>query len=207
MRLNLNALTRTQLESSALEAGAALDTLLPSDLIPASEETSAHNTDADVGANSSPPDWSHHPLAPHFEHIFHPTHTRTLTHARLGGMSALLTRFAVATVHRHAVTPGEVVDEDRPTNQNAHSTSYEVLFEETSNKLQMDFSRRAAEVDNGRSHLDVDSMHVPSSDNFYLQTMHDLDIKAFYSKLIIAWGLFFVFWTVSDRPTSFLAIC
>jgi hypothetical protein len=197
MRLNLSALTYVQLEASALEAGAALDTLLPSDLMPATEETSVHNADADVEP-SSLSGWIHHPLASHFQHVFHPTEARTLTHARLGGMSALLTRFAVAAVHRHATTPDDLVDDDRPTNHIGMPTSDTVQFGETSDKLEM------AEGDKDHSHhLDFSSMIAHSSDNFDLQTMQDLDTKAFYSKLIIAWSFFFTFWTVSDRLVSF----
>jgi potassium channel subfamily K, other eukaryote len=192
MRLNLNALTLAQLEASALEAGGTLDALLPPDLVPAAEETAAHDTDADTGPNLL--GWMHHPLASHFEHVFHPTEARTWTHARLGGMSALLTRFAVAAVHRHVTTPDEVLNQDMPTNQNGNSASATIVTGETSDKPQ-----DPPEEDEEHPHLDFSSMVAHTSDNLDLQSMEELDTKAFYSKLLIAWTLFFVFWTVSAR--------
>jgi hypothetical protein len=198
MRLNLHALTHTQLEASALEAGVPLDTLLPSDIIPAAEEIATRHPDVDVQPNSSaPPSWIHHPLASHFKNVFRPTQAPTLTHARLGGMSALLTRFAVAAVHKHAVAPDEPLDEYRPSNPKGKPVSEAVFSAETSNNRQTDPSP-TAEADIGRLHFDLNSTLARSSDKLGLQMMRDLDTKAFYSKLIIAWSLFFVFWAVCD---------
>jgi potassium channel subfamily K, other eukaryote len=166
MRLNLSALTHMQLEASALEAGVPLDVLLPSDLIPSAEETSGHNTDADIGTNASAPlDWMHGSLDSRFERVFHPTAAHTLTQARLGGMLTLLTHFAVAAVHRHAPT-ADVLDQHRPTNQGANPASSNVLSGETSNNLQTD--PPIIKVDKSASHLDFSSMVAHSSDNLDL---------------------------------------
>jgi potassium channel subfamily K, other eukaryote len=202
MRLNLSALTRTQLEASALEAGVSLDTLLPSDIIPATEETATH-TDARARPNTSEPrSWIHHPLASHFKNVFRPTQARTLTHARLGGMSALLTRFAVAAVHKHAVAPDKPFDAYVPSQPNGNAAIKTALSGETLNNFQTSLPPMA-QVNKRLSHLDFNSTRTRSSDNLALQMMRDLDAKVFYSKLIIAWSLFFVFWAVSDRLAPF----
>ena len=194
MRLNLGALTHTQLEASALEAGVPLDALLPSDLIPSGQETSAHNTGADMGTNTSAPlDRLHDPPASRFKRVLHPAAARTLTHARLSGMLALLTHFAITAVHRHAPTV-DLLDQHRPTNQGINPAN---SSGGTSNNLQTDPPIR--KMDKSASHLDFSSMVAHSSDNLDLQVIEDLDTKAFYSKLIIAWTLFFVFWTVNDQ--------
>ena len=200
MRLNLNALTQAQLEASATEAGVPLNTLLPPDFIPAAEEIAVHDEDANKPSAASA--WIHHPLASHFEHTFHPTQARTLTHARLGGMAALLTRFAVAVIHIHATEPDKPLDESAPSNQNGDLSSEAVVVGETPNNLQIDPSP-TIEVDNDLRHLDSDSMPPHPTDNLDLQMMQDLDTMTFYTKLIIAFGLFSVFWTVSAHLTSF----
>ena len=202
MRLNLDALTRTQLEASALEAGVSLDTLLPSDIIPAAEETATH-TDTGARPNTSEPrSWIHHPLASHFKNVFRPTQARTLTHARLGGMSALLTRFAVAAVHKHAVAPDKPFDAYVPSQLKGNTTNKIALSGETPNNFQAG-PEPMAQVDKRHSHLDFNSTLPRSSDKLALQMMRDLDAKVFYSQLIIAWSLFFVFWAVRDRLVPF----
>lgn len=185
MRLNLNALTHTQLEASAAEAGVPLYELLPSDFIPAAEESPVY-----VEPNSSAPGWIHHPLASHFENVFRPTQARSLTHAKLGGMSALLTRFGVATTHEHATTP------DGTSGNGDMNPDGEAAVSGETSKIP---SPAKAEVGKGLSRLHFDSAPRRSSDNLVLQTMQDLDTKAFYSKLIVALGLFSVFWTVGDQ--------
>jgi potassium channel subfamily K len=190
MRLNLKRLTLAQLEASALEAGVPLNTLLPSDFIPAAQETAVHS----VSAASA---WIHHPLASHFENTFHPTQARTLTHARLGGMSALLTRFAVAAIHIHAATPDEPIDDSLAT-QNPNPAGETVISAETTNNMNID-SPQTAEASKSLSHLDSHVTSAHSSDSLAIQMLHDLETMTFYAKLIIALSLFFLFWTVSKR--------
>ena len=74
--LNLNALTRAQLEAAALEAGAPL-----ADLLPSGHETSENGT-GNVDTQPQP----------------------RLTHMRIGGMVSLLGQFAVAFAHSHIDT-------------------------------------------------------------------------------------------------------
>jgi potassium channel subfamily K, other eukaryote len=193
MRLNLNALTQAQLEASAAEAGVPLNTLLPPDFIPAAEEIAVPDEDADKPSAASA--WIHHPLASHFEQTFHPTQARTLTHARLGGMAALLTRFAVAVIHIHATEPDKPLDESAPSNQNGNLSSEAAVVGETPNHLQIN-PTPTIEVDS-------DSMPPHPTDNLDLQMMQDLDTMTFYTKLIIALGLFSVFWTVGAHFSLF----
>lgn len=202
MRLNLEALTHTQLEASALEAGVPLGTLLPSDFVPA-EEAAANGTDTQVEANSSAsPGWIHHPLASHFENAFHPTQARNHTHAKLGGMSALLTRFGVAAVHTHATALDKPFREGGPPIQPGRPVSEAVIAGATPN-LQIDPSP-TIETDKDLSHLGFNSMPARSSDKLILESLQDLDKKAFYTKLIIAWSLFFIFWAVSVASCLFI---
>jgi hypothetical protein len=181
------------LEASASEDGVPLNTLVPSDLIPAAEETAAPDVNVDKPSSASA--WIHHPLASHFEHAFHPTQARTLTHARLGGMAALLTRFAVAVIHIHATEPDEPLDEGGPSTPIAKPASKAVLSRVTTSNLQIDPSPTIEEHSS--------PMPPHSSDNLDLQMMQDLDTMTFYTKLIIAFGLFFVFWTVRVCLASF----
>lgn len=197
MRLNLNALTHAELEASALEAGVALEKVLPPDFIPAREGPAAHNDDADVASNSSaPPGWIRHPLAPHFETAFRPTQALTRTHAKIGGMTSLLTRFAVAAIHENAAVPDERHNGDVPFHQNVNPVAEAVLSGETSDNLQENPTPRT-EIDKGV--LPIDPTAADLSDKLGLQMMRDFDTKAFYSKLIIAWSLFILFWVVSER--------
>lgn len=203
MRLNLEALTQSQLEASALEAGVPLSTLLPSDFVPAAEEAAVNSTDTHVAANSSASGWIHHPLASHFENAFHPTQARNHTHAKLGGMSALLTRFGVAAVHTHATALDKPLREDGPPTEPGKPVSEAVIAGATPNNLQIDPSP-TIEADTDISHLGFNSMSARSSDKLILESLQDLDKKAFYTKLIIAWSLFFIFWAVSVASYPFI---
>jgi len=205
MRLNLDALTHAQLEASALEAGVSLDTLLPVDLLPA-QRPPAHNAGANMAANSSmTPIWINQALASHFENVLRPTQGRTLTHAGLGGMSALLTRFAVATALTHAAAPEEPPNEGRSSNQNGDPINDVALSGETSKNLQAEQSQ-TGEMVQGHSHIDFKAIPERPSDYLGLDTMQDLDKKTLYSKLVIAWSLFFIFWIVRDRIVLLSAI-
>jgi hypothetical protein len=205
MRLNLDALTHAQLEASALEAGVPLDTLVPVDFLPA-QQIPVQNAEANVAVNSSmAPSWINQALASHFENVFRPAQARTLTHARLGGMSALLTRFAVATALTHAAAPDEPPIEGGSSNQNRDTINDAAISRETSKNPQAEQSQ-TGEMDQGRSHFDFNAISERSFDYSGLETMQDLDKKAFYSKLIIAWSLFFVFWTVRGRVVLFSTI-
>ena len=206
MRLNLEALTHTQLEASALEAGVPLSTLLPSDFVPAAEAMTANSTDTQVEVNSSTsPGWIHHPLASHFENAFHPAQARNHTHAKLGGMSALLTRFGVAAVHAHATALDKPLGEGGPPIQLGTPINEAVIVGATPKNLQIDPSP-TIETDKDFSHLGFNSIPARSSDKLILESLQDLDKKAFYTKLIIAWSLFFIFWAVSIASRPFIKI-
>jgi hypothetical protein len=193
MRLNLQALTRAQLEASALEAGVPLDTLLPVDFVPAATETADDNSDEEATVRAHPAAGWIDTLASRFGRA-QPTQSRNFTHARLGGMSALLTRFAVAAVHGHATKP---VQHSGTSDQNGEPADEAVLSEKVPNNLQTNPSPKL-EAANGISHLDYKLSFARSSDKLNLETLRDLDTKAFYLKLLIAWSLFFLFWTVSS---------
>ena len=179
-RLNLEALTDADLHAAALEAGAPLSKLVPEALR--------------TNGNSPPTV----PLSPRPTTIEHgqgiPT-SMSLTHARLGGMLAVLGNFAMA------VTPAANANaaEEIP---NATATSAVVNEGETNNddhEAMSDHPPRSA------------SYRVPLT---MTATMHDDDHSMeaslaedakhlFYTRLGIALLLFFIFWAVCSefKPT------
>lgn len=172
MSLNLKALTHAQLEASALEAGVPLSMLLPSDFVMAPEETTNRDTVANGDESSTIlPGWAQHPLARMMGDAFQPNEARTLTHARVGGMAALLTRFAVAVIQGHAMSPDELENENRDAPDGVEKAAH-----------------------HHHSH-DIHSY----SDHHDFGAMEEMEKKAFYEKLIVAWSLFLVFWCVSYR--------
>lgn len=177
MRLNLQALTHAQLEASALEAGVPLDTLLPEGFVLGHDDATI---ELPVPHQPAGDGWAQHPLAKQLENAFHPTQARTLTHARIGGMAALMTRFAVAGIHGHAMSPDERARAQRDEDEDQND----------SNNGPTDSAEKPAE-----------SSHEPQTTESYhrndLGAMEDLEKKAFYAKLTVAWSLFIIFWFVS----------
>ena len=166
MHLNLHALTRAQLEASALEAGVPLDTLLPKGFVRGRDDS------------PQPVDnrWAQHPLAKHIDDAFHPTQTRTLTHARIGRMAALMTRFAVAGIQGHAMTPDERAKAERDEEQDQNDLNESPTIELSNQVYQ------------------TTGWHNQSESGAMEQ-------KAFVAKLTVAWSLFLVFWFVSTNST------
>ena len=203
MRLNLNALSHVQLEASALDAGAPLDTFLPSDFIPASEEENGHMKDVGDGYSTSAVRVQY-PLAPHLANGSSATQACTHSPARLSNVSALPARFGVNPVHKNPTITDEPLDKDGPSNGGGTPVIEAACLRDTSNNLQAGPSL-VAKVDKGRSHLNFKSTRAHLSDNSDLQTMQNIEKKrAFRSKLIVSWILFFTFWTVSDRLYYFV---
>lgn len=201
MRLNLTALTHAQLETSALNAGAPLDTLLPYDFIPAIEETDAHNMDTNVELNSSSPFQA--PLTPRLGGVVRPAQAHAHAYTRSVGISALFTRIANVLFHKTATASGEHHDHVGPSSRWSQPAGNSVFSEETPNAVGAELPA-ANTVDGGLSHLHLQPPRTPSPDNLDLQTMQMTEKKrAFRWKMIIAWVLFFVFWTASDLVVPF----
>lgn len=174
MNLNLQALSHAQLEASALEAGVPLDMLLPSDFVLADETATAPNLNAAGEPSSSIlPGWAQHPLAQIMGNTFQPHEARTLTHARVGGMAAQLTRFAVAVIQGHATSP------DEHGNENGDTAEADTVA-----------------PDNKTLNHHAHDVHLHHSDHDF-GMIGELERKAFYEKLFVAWSLFLVFWFVS----------
>lgn len=108
MHLNVNALNNGQLEEAALEAGVPLELFL--------DLGERRDGDAEEGGGL-PTRQEHKDIVPalaqgHADHAFRdnmasgwPSHAQTPTHAQVGRMAAMLTKFAVAVAVRHAHVP------------------------------------------------------------------------------------------------------
>ncbi|KZP17478.1 voltage-gated potassium channel [Athelia psychrophila] len=183
MRLNLEALTHSQLEASALEAGVPLETLIPEGFLAADQ----HLPRVVDGTGS----WAQHPLAQHIESAFRPTEARTPTHGRIGAISLILTRFAFAATHNHTPAPAP----DEAGRGHVPFTHHDTIFagdtiEPSANAFavgqQYITRNRATSLDVGYDPVTVAS----------------IEKKAFYAKLTVAWTLFIVFWTIGSAIFS-----
>ena len=117
MHLNVSALTNAQLEEAALEAGVPLDMFL--DLGERSNQRRSHQHGTGGPPKSAE---DHGGIAPalastHAAHAFRdsivsgwPSHPQTPTHAQVGRMAAMVTKFAVAVADRYAHAPGLSAD-------------------------------------------------------------------------------------------------
>ncbi|KAH7922910.1 voltage-gated potassium channel [Leucogyrophana mollusca] len=85
MRLNLEALSHSQLEAAALEAGVPLDTLLPPQYY-----YNKNEREEDRPEHTLPPWFVTNPIYHHEQMI-----PDSLTHGRMGTMAAMLTKFAL----------------------------------------------------------------------------------------------------------------
>ncbi|OJA20014.1 hypothetical protein AZE42_05864 [Rhizopogon vesiculosus] len=178
MRLNLEALTHSQLEAAAMEAGVPLDTLLPPSFYEAQMENERDNAD-DLEIARIPP-WS----------IPHPVYGAnmrgerqwTLTDQRLGAMAALLTRFAVGfSRERGEVVPQATVD----------NVSSPIGDATTKNE---DESGGDQGADSSTVFTTTSSNDDVSND--YLAMVANTEKQALYVRSIFAWSLFVVFWVV-----------
>ncbi|KAI0747018.1 hypothetical protein C8Q80DRAFT_1220221 [Daedaleopsis nitida] len=214
--LNVDALTTAQLEEAALEAGVPLEMFLdvgdhdrqPGDddhgrghegnqtsgipagvqsndgIVPALAQTQAVNAFRDTIASG----W--------------PSHPQTPTHAQLGRMSAMLTKFSIAVAGTHvgACTPTgdggdstssdqqqqpqeEAGEESRP--RPGRGKSFTDIRQHPTAKWLKEFARGAQ------------SRSVWSYEQFKTE-MEAEEKKAYYVKLTIAWVLFFLFWTIGS---------
>ncbi|OAX37519.1 voltage-gated potassium channel [Rhizopogon vinicolor AM-OR11-026] len=178
MRLNLEALTHSQLEAAAMEAGVPLDTLLPPSFYEAQMENERDNAD-DLEIARIPP-WS----------IPHPVYGAnmrgerqwTLTDQRLGAMAALLTRFAIGfSRERGEVVPQATVD----------NVSSPIGDATTKNE---DESGGDQGAESSTIFTTTSSNDDVSED--YLTMVANTENQALYVRSIFAWSLFVVFWVV-----------
>ncbi|KAI0336716.1 hypothetical protein GY45DRAFT_1315333 [Cubamyces sp. BRFM 1775] len=231
MHLNVNALTNAQLEEAALEAGVPLDMFL--DLGERAKQRRSHQH----GTGSPPKSADDHGgIAPalsraHAAHAFRdnivsgwPSHPQTPTHAQVGRMAAMVTKFAVAIAGRHAHAPGllpDVVDEERGHAEDNGATgpeggeppSREAGNTASSSDGQVDAAPEADVAERRPSFTDVKNHPATKwlkdfsrgasqrSAWTYENVVSDMEAeekKAYYVKLAIAWILFFMFWTVGS---------
>ncbi|OSD08778.1 hypothetical protein PYCCODRAFT_1401521 [Trametes coccinea BRFM310] len=228
MHLNVNALSNAQLEEAALEAGVPLDMFL--DLGERRKEGRAHKH----GTESPPPADHEEQIAPalsraHAAHAFRdnivsgwPSHPQTPTHAQLGRMAAMVTKFAVAVAGRHAhapqLLPDAINEEERdPERERASGNSSPGSPQSPRSSSE---ERPADDPGNGRAEgqdatakVDVEinpaanwlkefsrgpsQISAWTYENF-VNEMEAEETKAYYVKLSIAFILFSLFWTVGS---------
>lgn len=106
--LNLDGLSPQQLEAAALEAGVPLEmfVLLPPNRPEASRLMSSSADNARHGEAHQHMLWSH----PHPGTTSWPTESQTPTHAQVGRMSAMLTKFAMAVTGTHVHMLGHATE-------------------------------------------------------------------------------------------------
>ncbi|RDX54769.1 hypothetical protein OH76DRAFT_995744 [Lentinus brumalis] len=210
--LNVEALTSAQLEEAALEAGVPLEMFL--DL----EDRQGDDQGRDVGGLPVHAQ-SNGVVVPalaqtHAAHAFDdtmssgwPLHPQTPTHAQVGRMSAMLTKFAVAVAGSYAHAQGLPDDAHGPSQESPRRNGPASPRRSSANgngggsrpqshrrgtstshpaaKWLKDFSRGAAQ----RSNWTYEKFRAD---------MEAEEKKAYYVKSTIAWLLFFLFWTIGS---------
>ncbi|KAI0360452.1 hypothetical protein OH77DRAFT_1555853 [Trametes cingulata] len=234
MHLNVNALTNAQLEAAALEAGVPLEMFLDLGDRRKDEHT---GQDEDLPARSRSQDGGSG-IVPvlartHAVHAFRdtmasgwPSHAQTPTHAQIGRMAAMLTKFAVAVAGRYAHAPGmvpDVVSEERQPDDEEQGNGDEGRdASEPPRPSVNQFASGASGASGGddgqrkrrrTSFLDIKKHPAAKwlkdhsrgatqrsawTYEKFRTEMEAEEKKAYYVKLAIAWILFFLFWTVGS---------
>jgi potassium channel subfamily K, other eukaryote len=198
MRLNLEALTRSQLEAAAMEAGAPLVELLPPDFKVLAHRhrkqarstsrstrrnTSVGRSEAVGGRERSTADRGMPPPAP-----------IPLTHARLGMMTAMLGRFALAMHFNSDPGHGDLrLPGASAIAPPAHDDNESILHVESS---------PTAVNESGPSPFGMGLERAQSTLSLtdglesFKSNVEREERRAFYARFVVAWSLFLVFWTV-----------
>ncbi|EMD34661.1 hypothetical protein CERSUDRAFT_116841 [Gelatoporia subvermispora B] len=222
-RLNLNALSNVELEEAALEAGVPLELFLDpgphrqQDALsvargaPHATPTSGgravvdvHNVGAMLGLHGT------------FANDPWPPEPATPTHAQLGRMAAVLTKVALTHSGRHAHMPGHPSEDAEQRGVPEHGQPQSTQAGE--GKEKEEGGHQQAHAHGHGRHLAMERYaHVPKwlrefkrgaqqtsriSYEELEETMRAEEKKAHYAKLIIAYGLFFVFWIVGSAIFS-----
>ncbi|RPD57007.1 hypothetical protein L226DRAFT_491051 [Lentinus tigrinus ALCF2SS1-7] len=219
--LNVEALTSAQLEEAALEAGVPLEMFLNIE----DRQVDEPNGDADQDVSGLPghaqPNGGTVPALAqtHAVHAFHetivsgwPAHPQTPTHAQVGRMSAMLTKFAIAVAGSHAHAPGLSRQASHHGHRH-HSTrdGPELPHRASSNVHSSESQRQSHGL--GASFMDTRKhssarwlrdfsrgAHQRSTWTYekFRADMEAEEKKAYYVKTAIAWLLFFLFWTIGS---------
>ncbi|KAI0674561.1 hypothetical protein C8Q78DRAFT_1015567 [Trametes maxima] len=226
--LNVNGLTNAQLEEAALEAGVPLEMFL--DLGERRNGVGSNRSSSEglpVRAEDQGPAVVVPALA--HNHAFRdnivngwPSHAQTPTHAQVGRMAAMVTKFAVAVAgrHPHIHTHHSVDSEIRPTEGREDGGEGEggggisqqqqaslVLHNAEVSGTGVDESlghrhSRGASIFPGTKWLKDHSRGATQRSAWTYEKlrteMEAEEKRAYYVKLSIAWMLFFVFWTVGS---------
>ncbi|OBZ77638.1 Outward-rectifier potassium channel TOK1 [Grifola frondosa] len=226
MRLNVDALSTASLETAALEAGVPLEMFLDLGERRGVRDGNKEGSPPARGEPAAGPNVDGVGVAPtigarNLAYAFHgtmsrgwPSHPQTPTHAQLGRMAAMLTKFAVAATGRHAQGP------IAPSHSAGHHPSRRHSQPGHEDRAQTpEHVQEASDEGHGRRKdtvpplLDANKRAAPKwwrdfargsnrrSGWVYEKIKEDMvaeEKRAYYFKLSVAWALFFMFWTVGS---------
>ena len=220
--LNVDALSTAQLEEAALEAGVPLDMFL--DLSerrnerastpgsnPAPVVTTANGLP--VPAGSGPAALAQTGAAHAFRDSLAsgwPAHPHTPTHAQVGRMAAMLTKFAVAIAGAHAHAPGlshgeylrrhETQERENRRASEGEGERGAEAWRNPAGKWLKDFSRGASHRSGWTYEKYKADMEAEEKKAYYVKVSMKLQSWLLcidgLLQVTIAWSLFFLFWTV-----------
>lgn len=179
-RLNLEALSDTQLEAAALEAGLALSELIPKDLQSHSKDNEDEENQVQHGEETASLSWRHPFLAASSVEAGRQEAGRnppSLTHVRVGGMVSLLASFALAVTH------GSNGDGEHRRSEESND---DTTINENHGRHGVPFTRTATTM----TFLDDDE------GIYVVDSLETVERNAFYTRLCLSLSLFFVFWMV-----------
>ncbi|KAH9939855.1 hypothetical protein B0H21DRAFT_885240 [Amylocystis lapponica] len=196
--LNINVLSHAQLQAAALEAGVPLGMFVDSGVEQRVPSGGAGPGDAFAGVG-----W--------------PTEAQTPTHAQIGRIAAMVTKFAVGHSGREMYFPGmgdrtarqsedseqEEAEEAGEGDARIAAAGREAGREHGSNVHQgkgtlADIGRYARVPKWVREFAHGENQKAAFSYDRYQEAVESEEKKAYISKLTVAWSLFFVFWFVGS---------
>ncbi|KAI0698041.1 hypothetical protein C8T65DRAFT_742946 [Cerioporus squamosus] len=218
--LNVEALNSAQLEEAALEAGVPLEMFLDLEDRQGNDpdhDAAQHATGLPVHSQSNGgivPALAQTHAAHAFDHTISsgwPSHPQTPTHAQLGRMSAMVTKFAVAVAGSYAHASGIPQDAPGPNHESSRrggpASPRRSSAHVSSGGSRPHSDRRGTSSSNIRTHpaarwlKDFSRGAAQRSNWTYEKFRADMEAeekKAYYVKTTIAWTLFFLFWTVGS---------
>jgi potassium channel subfamily K, other eukaryote len=181
MHLNLDALTPAELEAAALGAGVPLDELLPADYMVARQKRKQRETRGSLDGRSSVSS-EDVGIEERIRRGLRSTDANRLTQARMGGMVAMLGRFALA-VQAHGGEDGNGfhIHEDDVSEHHHHGVELEPT---------MTMMTAGNESGHGTPTQNLES---------FRKGVEKEERRAFMARFVVAWTLFVVFWVVRIR--------
>jgi potassium channel subfamily K, other eukaryote len=188
--LNLDALTLAELEGAALEAGVPLDELLPADYMISRQRRKQRAKRCSEDGNSKSGDHESIRFDGKLRRGFHSTNVTKLTHARMGGMVAMLGRFALA-VH----------------DQGGHDWNGLTVQESDvpNHRPKIELEPTMTMTSTGNESVSGILIHPSNIQESFREGLEKEERRAFVARLVIAWSLFVLFWVVSNCRTRIIS--